>query len=352
MTKVGRNDRCPCGSGLKYKKCCLETDRSAQKVGGGEREPFLGLHAAYPNTHGALPYVLTKLFASSDEFEAMKWTDPEKARTYWIPARLASMETEEIVARLTDLGVDGSKDEYLSRIGDRTSAWDVSSEWLQDVRHRLSDREQDFLGLASCELWKRYRPEYPSVEMLDDWMQEGYDFALDGHAEKACDRWWQVWETIRARLTPDITTIAGADAVFEGTQTVEDWIHDFDEALLNAPSAANMGIRFLEDVLDRFPGEPETVRIGCLTDLGQLYCRAGRFEEGERLLADIIETHPDAAIGYARLSDVLLDKATRDGSHVDRERARKVLEAALARPVADAEDYDLEVRLRAITDTD
>ena len=23
---VGRNDRCPCGSGRKYKKCCLETD--------------------------------------------------------------------------------------------------------------------------------------------------------------------------------------------------------------------------------------------------------------------------------------------------------------------------------------
>ena len=21
--KVGRNDKCPCGSGLKYKKCCL-----------------------------------------------------------------------------------------------------------------------------------------------------------------------------------------------------------------------------------------------------------------------------------------------------------------------------------------
>jgi hypothetical protein len=25
--KVGRNDPCPCGSGKKYKKCCLEADR-------------------------------------------------------------------------------------------------------------------------------------------------------------------------------------------------------------------------------------------------------------------------------------------------------------------------------------
>ena len=29
--KVGRNDPCPCGSGLKYKKCCLELDSSAEQ---------------------------------------------------------------------------------------------------------------------------------------------------------------------------------------------------------------------------------------------------------------------------------------------------------------------------------
>ncbi|MEA1948950.1 MAG: SEC-C metal-binding domain-containing protein, partial [Thermodesulfobacteriota bacterium] len=26
--KVGRNDPCPCGSGLKYKKCCLGRSKS------------------------------------------------------------------------------------------------------------------------------------------------------------------------------------------------------------------------------------------------------------------------------------------------------------------------------------
>ena len=26
MTKVGRNDPCPCGSGKKYKRCCLAKD--------------------------------------------------------------------------------------------------------------------------------------------------------------------------------------------------------------------------------------------------------------------------------------------------------------------------------------
>lgn len=29
MEKIGRNSPCPCGSGLKYKKCCLHRDRAA-----------------------------------------------------------------------------------------------------------------------------------------------------------------------------------------------------------------------------------------------------------------------------------------------------------------------------------
>lgn len=31
MNKIGRNDACHCGSGKKYKKCCLEKDREAER---------------------------------------------------------------------------------------------------------------------------------------------------------------------------------------------------------------------------------------------------------------------------------------------------------------------------------
>lgn len=33
MEKVGRNDSCPCGSGKKYKSCCLEKKQSASLPG-------------------------------------------------------------------------------------------------------------------------------------------------------------------------------------------------------------------------------------------------------------------------------------------------------------------------------
>ena len=31
MAKIGRNNRCPCGSGKKYKQCCLAKDEAAQR---------------------------------------------------------------------------------------------------------------------------------------------------------------------------------------------------------------------------------------------------------------------------------------------------------------------------------
>ena len=31
MAKPGRNDRCPCGSGKKYKACCLTRDEAAER---------------------------------------------------------------------------------------------------------------------------------------------------------------------------------------------------------------------------------------------------------------------------------------------------------------------------------
>jgi hypothetical protein len=32
MREVGRNDPCPCGSGRKHKRCCLDADRTALRL--------------------------------------------------------------------------------------------------------------------------------------------------------------------------------------------------------------------------------------------------------------------------------------------------------------------------------
>jgi len=46
MAKIGRNDRCPCGSGKKYKQCCLAKDEAAERS-----RTFVAAPAADPLPH-------------------------------------------------------------------------------------------------------------------------------------------------------------------------------------------------------------------------------------------------------------------------------------------------------------
>lgn len=39
MAKIGRNDPCPCGSGRKYKKCCMEKDLAEKRAAKAAAEP-------------------------------------------------------------------------------------------------------------------------------------------------------------------------------------------------------------------------------------------------------------------------------------------------------------------------
>ena len=58
----------------------------------------------------------------------------------------------------------------------------------------LSQSDRDFLGLAACELWRRFSPDPPSLERIDDWLCEGYNFSDDKNPSQAIAAWWKVWE--------------------------------------------------------------------------------------------------------------------------------------------------------------
>ena len=87
MGKIGRNDPCPCGSGKKYKKCCLEKDITT---------PFSAGMSSLPEPPPAAepPSVIQKLlqFVSTDEFSM----DREIGMTLFWGGRLADRSDEEL----------------------------------------------------------------------------------------------------------------------------------------------------------------------------------------------------------------------------------------------------------------
>jgi hypothetical protein len=349
MDKRGRNEPCPCGSGKKYKKCCL--GQEAPPVG-VERAPANVTSPTEPRpapVAGMTPYAIAKLFEDSELFARMQRLAPEKARGFWTPRQVAALGTEDILAQLRPLAVDASRDAYLALAAGQTSAWAISEHWRAAIAGRLSRHADDFLGLAACELWKRYCPERPSLEMLDDRMQEGYRLAREGQGARACEIWWDVWRTIRSRLRPEMSTTRQAAVVFDGSQGLFNWMPDFALELHNAALAerryAGIGVQLCEEVLAHFPGEDDRFLENFRADLGEFHFLAGAPAEGERVLLELIRDHPDRAAGYARLADLLGDGPAPAREPIDRERARALLEQALARPVTDAADYDLERRL-------
>jgi hypothetical protein len=55
-------------------------------------------------------YVIAKLFEDSEQFARMKRLEPEKARLFWTPRKVAARSTEEILVQLRALAIDTSRE--------------------------------------------------------------------------------------------------------------------------------------------------------------------------------------------------------------------------------------------------
>lgn len=102
-----------------------------------------------------------------------------------------------------------------------------------------------------------------------------------------------------------------------------------------------LGSRVIEEILAQFTSEDDDVRRDLSGDLGSLLFRAGRPDDGERVLRDLIAAAPNRAIGYVSLADAW------PKNRANQERSLALLEEAAAR-VEDAEDWDLEERIDAL----
>jgi SEC-C motif len=347
---VGRNSLCHCGSGKKYKKCCLAADTKAM-----ESKPAIDTpgNAARMATFesaamGIHPYSIMKMVTTSspDVLSGLSKHDIAALKDKWSLAKVALLETDEIVSRLKKLGIDGSHASFAMLTSGSNSAWSIGNIWIDGLSAQLGAGEEDFICLSACELWKRYCPGRPSMEMLDDWVTEGYELLESRKHVEAVEIWLRVWQYVRPRIEPHMTTFDAANAVFHISQFFGNWIQDFTMETRNAairePKCAEMGIRVIHELLGQFVDEDLDTILYFRGELGALLFHASRFEEGEATLQSIICEYPERSRGYAELAGAM--GCSTHGTP-DFPRAISILEQALAYPVIDASDYDLKFRL-------
>lgn len=355
MAKPGRNEPCPCGSGNKYKRCCLpkvkekaavdllvsraEADRSGSRptrVAEALRESVgLDLH----------PYVIQRMSEDREALASLPRSARGRLERGWTISKVAALETRALVAHLASLDIRITADEFRELAADRRSAWSISDDWTPS--RPLDPRGGDFLGLAACELWRRWCPDTPSMEMLDDWMQEGYVHDGANRGPDSAESWLRVWEALAPHLTPRMTRCDDVSTVFDGYQSIFNWCQDLTTTLrnlsVNDPEVwAPRGIAFVRSFLEQFSDE-RSVHGALNQDLAFMLWKAGQRSEAEEILRGFITERPHETAGYAALADLWttgLEVPT--PAYV---RAIALLEQALDRPVVDGKEWDLERRL-------
>ena len=346
--KPGRNDPCPCGSGQKYKKCCLAKDEETARETARTAADEVPADEA-PLFDGSA-YALVKIMADPSPGVLRELSGAERRRLAqrWSPAKLAKLTDTDLLGRLQRLGVHTSREAFLAVAATGWSAWSVGEEWLEHLPVELNGMDEDFVCLAACELWKRHCPDRPSIEMLDDQIDAGRRLWDDeGDAPRAAKVWLAVWDVLRLRFTTDMRRCDDTRPVFLGGEDLYDWTQSLRDTLFEVAhgdrSCVETGFRYVHEVLQQFTAEDDPYIAAFRGVLGELHFLSGQPEAGEAVFRQIIAEFPKCAAGYVGWSDVLADELS--GAKPDLDRAIALLEQALAVPVEDAEDWVILERL-------
>lgn len=267
----------------------------------------------------------------------------------WTFEKIEPMSTDEIFARLNRLGVTVTPGDFRRAAQRHESAQRLAHEWRAQYILRLEGRyDEDFVWMAAIILWTRLIPDHVCFEQIDERMQEGYQSLEVGRLTEACDAWWQVWEWLKEKVTPERDTLEALDEAFRGMQFISNWCQDFDEALENAgvsdPRYYRLRTRYCREFLDAFSDLEWLMQGNFLRAEAESYFRLGEIETAEARFEVLIKAKPDWSWGYVGWSDEYW--LFRDGPK-NYDRAEHVLQRALERPSLEDRQVVLE-RLKSL----
>ena len=226
----------------------------------------------------------------------------------WSFEKIEPMPTDEIFARLNRLGVTVKPDDFRRAAQRHESAQRLADEWRAQYVLRPEGRyDEDFVWMTAIVLWKRLIPDRVCFEQIDERMQEGYKLLEVGRTAEACDAWWQVWEWLKEKVTPERDTLEALDEDFRGMQFISNWCQDMEMELGNAGVSDaryhRLRIRYCREFLDTFSDLEWLMQGNFLRAEAESYFRLGEVETAEARFEALIEAEPGSPWGYVGWSD-------------------------------------------------
>jgi hypothetical protein len=221
----------------------------------------------------------------------------------WNFVKIEPMSTDEIFDRLNRLGVTVTPDDFQQAAQRHESSERLADEWYARYTLRPEGRyDDDFVWMAAFVLWKRLMPDRICLEQSNERMYEGYDLLEANRIAEACDAWWQVWEWIKEKVTPERNTLGALDEDFRGMQFISNWCQDFEMELGNAgiedPKYYRLRIRYCQEFLETFSDIEWLMQGNFLRAEAESYWRLGEIKTAEAKFEVLIEANPDWAWGY------------------------------------------------------
>jgi len=244
-----------------------------------------------------------------------------------------ALTDEELVRTLGGFGIEVGRESFETLARPFLSAEEMTEKFMES--HAISDKglDSDRVWIALMVLWERWLPDRPSIEMLDDRMQEGYGKSEAGDSTGAASIWLELW--------PEILKLADANGWrtpeelgegFRGSQHMLDWIQDLEAELWNAGMADSLhhrlGIDFCEEYLKRFGGDSDPVSENMRRAIASFHASLGNPETTDRLYREWLERDPRWGWGWIGWSNEFLEPSSRK----EPDRAEEILRQGLAVP--------------------
>jgi tetratricopeptide (TPR) repeat protein len=311
--KIGRNDPCPCGSGVKYKRCCLNNKSvTINKTTSKSEGPVVSRLAImrFQQKLTDNPKQLESVTKETEKyFNRMDISFNDFILQRWNLNKVRKMSTSEIIEKLQSLHIDFEIEQFKEQTQNYISAIQLSEDlyYTQDFHAKVLD--EDFIWLAIIELWNRIIPERCNMEMIDDLMQEGYEDIGKNNYRDGMEKWEKAWNMIRIIVPSNLKSVSAADEFIPHlTQSIFNWCQDFKMESANAglkdDSFYVKRIKYCQDFCRTFPLSDESIIRSMLRAEAESYASLGDIETADKLFQGLTTKFPDNVWSYIGWGDM------------------------------------------------
>ena len=357
--KISRNDPCPCGSGKKYKHCCLKKKKGtiSNESSQNTKRPSISRLTIVRAVEDVRedPELMRKYGERSNELHPE--TDFEEyLLMLWDREKLRKMNTEEIIDKLRSMNIEFDKTRFKEQTQNYISASRLADDCYSATDFGVKGPDEDFVWLAIIELWKRLSPEQINIEMIDDSMQDGYKLIENGNCIEGVKEWVAAWDMIRAIIPPHIKSVWDADQFLPEplTQSIYNWSQNFEMQLHNAgiddESYFMKRIEYCREFCNIFPDTDESILHNMYRGEAEAYLELGDVETAEKRFKELVEEFPDNIWGYVGWGDIYCFGRYDEKIPPDYDRAEEIYRMGLARCDTDADIDVIYERLEGLAE--